>query len=117
MALGSFGNAFLALLSQEGSAARSVARGVVPQQTLSEPGLGTTPRTISTTSRSCCPPDSGGPKTHALDFRIPGALPVESPHAFSAVLPRLPCTCVVLHRFRRRSCRGGSPARYRHLHR
>jgi len=56
MALGSFGNAFLALLSQEGSAARSVARGVVPQQTLSEPGLGTTPRTISTTSRSCCPP-------------------------------------------------------------
>src|SRR3954471_22678603 len=37
-----------------------MTRGVVPKQTLSECGFGTTPHTISTASRSCCPPNLGG---------------------------------------------------------
>jgi hypothetical protein len=56
-----------ALLSQEGSGiAKRIPRGVVP--ITKRFGLGTTPRKISTASRSCCPPDSGG-----QFFRLPNS--------------------------------------------
>jgi hypothetical protein len=55
----------IALLSQEGSGiVKRIPRGVVPKPIRFV--MGTTPRTISTSSRSCCPPDSGGQFALAL---------------------------------------------------
>jgi len=33
-------------------------------------GVGTTPRTIATSSRSCCPPDSGGLKLLRSGYKL-----------------------------------------------